>query len=95
MIKVYGDDGWAFIEEAAYKLLIDTILEEPEEDETGPPLREGASKESQEQPASGNELCDKGALENHGRVQTEGHDLVLEVTLLFLKDIIFKICYTF
>ncbi|KAL0382109.1 UNVERIFIED_CONTAM: hypothetical protein Scaly_0498200 [Sesamum calycinum] len=30
LLKVYGDDGWLFIEEAAYKLLIDTILEEPE-----------------------------------------------------------------
>ncbi|KAL6531036.1 hypothetical protein OROHE_014105 [Orobanche hederae] len=29
LLKVYGEDGWAFIEEAAYKMLIDTILEEP------------------------------------------------------------------
>ncbi|KAK1311989.1 hypothetical protein QJS10_CPA07g01030 [Acorus calamus] len=33
LLKVYeGDHGWVFIEEASYKLLIDTILEEQEEE---------------------------------------------------------------
>ncbi|KAK9124464.1 hypothetical protein Sjap_014066 [Stephania japonica] len=33
LLKVYDDDsGWVFIEEASYKLLIDTILEEQETD---------------------------------------------------------------
>lgn len=32
LLKVYGgDEGWVFIEEASYKLLIDTILEQQEE----------------------------------------------------------------
>ena len=32
MVQVYGgDEGWAFIEEASYKLVIDTILPESEE----------------------------------------------------------------
>ncbi|KAK3017239.1 hypothetical protein RJ639_005527 [Escallonia herrerae] len=31
LLKVYGNDGWAFIEEAAYKVLIDTILEVDEQ----------------------------------------------------------------
>ncbi|XP_057788906.1 probable inactive histone-lysine N-methyltransferase SUVR1 [Salvia miltiorrhiza] len=65
LLKVYGDGGWPFIEEAAYKLLIDTILEEPEGDqlghETGLSPPESCSKGSLEQPASGNELSDKAA----------------------------------
>lgn len=63
LLKVYGNDGWAFIEEAAYKLLIDTILEEPEVDEldheTGLPPLEGSSQGSHEEPVSGGVLCDK------------------------------------
>lgn len=32
MVQAYGgDEGWAFIEEASYKLVIDTILPESEE----------------------------------------------------------------
>ncbi|KAI3470864.1 hypothetical protein Pfo_027527 [Paulownia fortunei] len=62
LLKVYGDDGWVFIEEAAYKLLIDTILEEPEvaqlEHEPEHPLLEGGSHGSYEQPESIDELCD-------------------------------------
>lgn len=34
LLKVYGgDEGWVFVEEAAYKLVIDTILEKQEEEE--------------------------------------------------------------
>ncbi|XP_068669471.1 uncharacterized protein [Aristolochia californica] len=34
LLKVYeGDDGWVFIEEGSYKLLIDTILEEQENEQ--------------------------------------------------------------
>lgn len=47
ILKVYGGEGWVFIEEAAYKLLIDTILEEPHELEKAPenPMLEGGSSE--------------------------------------------------
>ncbi|CAK9135767.1 unnamed protein product [Ilex paraguariensis] len=31
LLDVYGNDGWAFIEEAAYKVLVDTLLEEQEQ----------------------------------------------------------------
>ncbi|KAI3873772.1 hypothetical protein MKX03_009857 [Papaver bracteatum] len=30
LLKVYGDEGWVFIEDGAYKLLIDCLLEEQE-----------------------------------------------------------------
>ena len=34
MFQVYGgNDGWSFIEEESYKLVIDTILEEEEKTE--------------------------------------------------------------
>ncbi|KAI3988921.1 hypothetical protein MKX01_016492 [Papaver californicum] len=31
LLKVYGDDGWVFIEDGAYKVLIDCLLEEQEQ----------------------------------------------------------------
>ncbi|XP_019255995.1 PREDICTED: uncharacterized protein LOC109234448 isoform X2 [Nicotiana attenuata] len=34
LLKVYGDEGWIFIEEAAYKLLIETILDTQGESES-------------------------------------------------------------
>ncbi|KAL2933092.1 putative inactive histone-lysine N-methyltransferase SUVR1 [Bienertia sinuspersici] len=37
LLKEYGDEGWVFIEEAAYKLLIEFILEEQEKSEKGEP----------------------------------------------------------
>ncbi|GAA0157033.1 hypothetical protein LIER_38390 [Lithospermum erythrorhizon] len=33
LLKVYGDDGWVFLEEGAYKILLDTLLERAEGDE--------------------------------------------------------------
>ncbi|KAG8373101.1 hypothetical protein BUALT_Bualt12G0135600 [Buddleja alternifolia] len=68
LLKVYGNDGWAFIEEAAYKLLIDTILEEPEvpqlehKPESEHPLLEGTEQGSNEPLESVLKLCDKGVI---------------------------------
>ncbi|KAI3696079.1 hypothetical protein L1987_79088 [Smallanthus sonchifolius] len=43
LLKVYGDDGWKFIEEDGYKVLLDVILEEQETAETPNLLKDESS----------------------------------------------------
>jgi hypothetical protein len=31
MIQLYGRDGWVFLEEGSYKIVLDTLLEEQEQ----------------------------------------------------------------
>ncbi|PIN20489.1 Histone-lysine N-methyltransferase [Handroanthus impetiginosus] len=83
LLKVYGDDGWAFIEEAAYRLLIDTILEEPEVSqlEHAPEklLLEDVAHKSYE-PESVPELCDKEVIyeEKTCALNFHGDDINIE-----------------
>lgn len=55
LLKVYGEDGWIFIEEASYKLLIETIIEGQEEGRAGGDDASGSGEKS----GSLQELCDK------------------------------------
>ncbi|KAL3523957.1 hypothetical protein ACH5RR_016791 [Cinchona calisaya] len=62
LLNVYGDEGWIFIEEASYKLLIETILEEQQlTEEKGEKVGGGdyAGREICEQSQSVLQLCDK------------------------------------
>ncbi|KAL0452746.1 UNVERIFIED_CONTAM: hypothetical protein Slati_1252700 [Sesamum latifolium] len=77
LLKVYGDDGWLFIEEAAYKLLIDTILEEPEVPQLDHApehlLLEGGKHGSDEHSESLHELCDKEVISEKQASVTDFH----------------------
>ncbi|KAL0341296.1 UNVERIFIED_CONTAM: hypothetical protein Sradi_4646400 [Sesamum radiatum] len=77
LLKVYGDDGWLFIEEAAYKLLIDTILEEPEVPQLDHApehsLLEGGKHGSDEHSESLHELCDKEVISEKQVSVTDVH----------------------
>lgn len=53
LLKLYGDEGWRFIEEDAYKVLLDVILDEQETENTHT-LLEGAS--TSQHGNTGNEL---------------------------------------
>ncbi|KAK4436529.1 hypothetical protein Salat_0816600 [Sesamum alatum] len=94
LLEVYGDDGWLFIEEAAYKLLIDTLLEEPEVPQLDHApehsLLEGSGKHgsTDEHSESVHELCDEEGVISEKQVtetdfhvaeaQDEGVDIGLE-----------------
>ncbi|KAG9453957.1 hypothetical protein H6P81_006861 [Aristolochia fimbriata] len=62
LLKVYeGDDGWVFIEEACYKLLIETILEEQENEQAKTlELCEGQGKAPLVSPSSSDEGAGEG-----------------------------------
>ncbi|KAL0402892.1 UNVERIFIED_CONTAM: putative inactive histone-lysine N-methyltransferase SUVR1 [Sesamum radiatum] len=77
LLKVYGDDGWLFIEEAAYKLLIDMILEEPDVPQLDHApehlLLEGGKHGSDEHSESLHELCDKEVISEKQVSVTDFH----------------------
>ncbi|KAI7732608.1 hypothetical protein M8C21_001660 [Ambrosia artemisiifolia] len=59
LLKVYGEGGWKFIEEDAYKVLIDAILEEQDDAETSNLLKDASSSKvaSEDVPIQENEIA--------------------------------------
>ncbi|KAI7746990.1 hypothetical protein M8C21_016298 [Ambrosia artemisiifolia] len=59
LLKVYGEGGWRFIEEDAYKVLIDAILEEQDDAETSDLLKDASSSKvvSEDVPIQENEIA--------------------------------------
>ncbi|MCL7024803.1 hypothetical protein MKW94_022017 [Papaver nudicaule] len=79
LLKVYGkDDGWVFIEEASYKLLIDCLLEDQEilllkgpeaEEDFGNNLLTNGSQEEEEEDFGNNLLTNGNEDEDEGTNQ--------------------------
>ncbi|XP_009770489.1 uncharacterized protein LOC107811057 isoform X2 [Nicotiana tabacum] len=102
LLKVYGDEGWIFIEEAAYKLLIETILDTQGESESNhdhEPQNQLAEIGSgntcpnfQEKSENLAEPCDEEVCEEHDQVdgtpvKLEEHEKHIIGNVLLFEDI--------
>ncbi|KAK9755659.1 hypothetical protein RND81_01G041300 [Saponaria officinalis] len=77
LLKVYGDEGWTFIEEASYSLLLEYILE----DENGQHSIQG-------EPSSMNEDIEQGTTEDEpSQVEPSSDDVPLLSPVTVLTDL--------